>query len=508
MEYILKASGIQKSFGNVHALDDLHLEIGQGEIHCLAGENGCGKSTIIKIISGVYTPDGGTLELNGKTYTKLTPIEAINNGVQVIYQDFSVFPNLTVLENIAYNSELAGKRKLVNWQRMKETAQEALKKINLDIDLFRLVEDLSVAEKQLVAISRALLHNAKLIIMDEPTSALTRKEVSALFRIVSDLKKQGISILFVSHKLDEVFEICENITILRNGKNVFQGAVSELDEKKFSFYMTGREIQDEKFVPQNLSEEPLLEVKGLTLPDAFYDVNFSLRRGEILGISGLLGSGRTELALALFGMLQPQSGEIRLNGEIRHLRSVQDAMEAGIGYVPEDRLTEGLFLERSIESNITVSSLQALGNRMGVVDKKRYEEMVEQWVKMLSIATKDPMNAANTLSGGNQQRIVLAKWLARDPSVLILNGPTAGVDIGSKYDIHHILREFAKKGMGIIIISDDIPEVITNCSRILIMREGRITDEVDGAQADENWISERMIAETEEKGGGSHEVSD
>lgn len=490
---LLKAVAIQKSFAGVHALKGVNLEIAPGEIHCLAGENGCGKSTLIKIISGVYTPDAGHIEFGGQSYTRITPIDAINLGIQVIYQDFSIFPNLTVMENLAFNTELAAGRKLVSWKRLRKIAEEAVAKINFTVDLDARLGDLSVAEKQLVAISRALMFGAKLIIMDEPTTALTKKEVRSLFDIILSLKAQGIAILFVSHKLDEVFEISERFTIFRSGETVVSGSTKELDEKKFTYYMTGREFEDTPFVPGFLSDAPVLEARALTMRGHFADVSFHLNKGEILGITGLLDSGRTELALALFGARPVDSGDLKMHGRPIRLNKPADAIEAKIGYVPEDRLSEGLFLPRSIGENIVVSKLKALSGRLSVVNRRAREREIDKWVKQLSIKTPDPNNACLSLSGGNQQRVVLAKWLACAPDVLVLNGPTMGVDIGSKHDIHQILRALATEGMAVVIISDDLPEVLKNCSRVLVMKAGRVVAELDPRESDERALSQLMM---------------
>ena len=490
---LLKAVDIRKSFAGVHALKGVSLDIAPGEIHCLAGENGCGKSTLIKIISGVYTPDAGHIQFGGKTYTRISPIDAINLGIQVIYQDFSIFPNLTVMENLAFNTELAAGHKLVNWKRLRKIATDAIAQINFSVDLDEKLGDLSVAEKQLVAISRALMFGAKLIIMDEPTTALTKKEVKALFKIILDLKRQGIAILFVSHKLDEVFEISERFTIFRSGETVVSGTTSELDEKKFTYYMTGREFEDTPFTPAYRGQETVMRVKGLGLKGHFEDVSFDLGKGEILGITGLLDSGRSELALSLFGVRKADSGTIEVNGKPVALNSPVDAINAKIGYVPEDRLSEGLFLPRSIAENIVVSKLDRLSSRLGVVDSRARQQEIDRWVKELAIATPNAQNACQTLSGGNQQRVVLAKWLACEPDVLILNGPTVGVDIGSKHDIHKILQRLAGQGMAIIIISDDLPEVLGNCSRVLVMKSGGIVACLDPHEADERTLSEQMM---------------
>ncbi len=495
-ENVLTVKDVSKTFAGVHALKGIDLNIRQGEIHCLAGENGCGKSTLIKIISGVYTADSGTVAFGDKEYSRVTPLEAIENGVQVIYQDFSVFPNLTVMENLAINTELADRQKIVSWKRIRRIAEEAVAKINFKIDLDATVGSLSVADKQLVAICRALMSDAKLIIMDEPTTALTKREVDALFKVILDLKSRGISILFVSHKLEEVFEISDRFTIIRNGSIVATCLPEELDRKKFSYFMTGREFEETRFVPKGVSEDPILEVEGLGLKNGFQDINFSVHRGEILGITGLLGSGRTELALTLFGYYHADHGEIRINGKSANPRSIRQAIRQGIGYVPEDRLTEGLFLDQSIGDNIVISEIDSLITGFHTYDKKKKVAEENFWVDELKIATNNADNAASTLSGGNQQRIVLAKWLATKPDILILNGPTVGVDIGSKHDIHQILRRLAADGLAVIIISDDISEVIENCSRILLMKAGRIDAEIAPDRTTPAELAQMMTEET------------
>ena len=475
---VLAVRHVSKSFAGVRALVDIDLEIAPGEIHCLAGENGSGKSTLIKVISGVHTPEEGSVAIAGREYTHLTPSAAIDAGVRVIYQDFSVFPNLSVMENIALGSEVAAGRALVNRSRMREVAREAVAKIGFQVDLDELVGNLSVADKQLVAISRALMGDAKLIIMDEPTTALTKKEVCALFDIVADLQSRGIAIVVVSHKLEEVFEIAQRFTILRSGRKVITCPKEDLDRASFARHMTGRDFDEAPYRTGYIDADPVLEVREATVAGAFENASLSVRPGEILGITGLLGSGRTELALSLFGILPLDSGTVSVAGKDVTLRGVRDAIKAGIAYVPEDRLTEGLFLSRSIGDNITISEMDAFTHYLGFIDKEAIRAEEKRWVERLGVLTPDPDNAVNTLSGGNQQKVVLAKWLATKPSVLILNGPTVGVDIGSKFTIHSILRELAAQGMAIIIISDDIAEVLTNCSTIAIMRAGHLSEPI------------------------------
>ncbi len=492
-ENILKVTNIKKSFAGVRALKGVNLEIKKGEIHCLAGENGSGKSTLIKIISGVVERDSGEIEIDGVKYDNISPVEAIMKGIQVIYQDFSIFPNLTVMENLALNNELANKRKLVSWKRFRKIAEEAIAKIGYSVNLDEKVENLATADKQLIAICRALMNNAKLIIMDEPTTSLTKKEVESLFVIIKQLQAQGIAILFISHKLDEVFEISHRFSILRSGENIITSDTDQLNNESFTYYMTGRNFEVKHFEADLKEEAPLLEVKNLSSKYGYSNISFGLRRGEILGITGLLGSGRTELALSLFGALQADSGDIFIRGEKKNLHSIAEAIKNKIGYIPEDRLTEGLFLSQSIGKNIAISKINELSSSLGFLKKERIQEEINEWINQLSIATPDSKRAVQTLSGGNQQRVVLAKWLALDLDILILNGPTAGVDIGSKYDIHNILQKLARKGMGIIIISDDIPEVISSCNRLLIMKKGKVSDGVNAREITERELAEKII---------------
>ncbi|HHW13501.1 MAG TPA: sugar ABC transporter ATP-binding protein [Firmicutes bacterium] len=490
----LAVKDIRKSFAGVQALRGVSLAIDRGEIRCLVGENGCGKSTLIKVMAGVYVPDEGEIAINGKAHKRLTPMGAIREGIQVIYQDFSLFPNLTAAENIALNYQLSQGRRWVSWREIRRIAEEALAQIDVRIDLSANVEDLSVADKQLIAIARALLQNARLIIMDEPTTALTQREVRSLFRVVKNLQQKGISILFVSHKLNEVLEIADKVTVMRNGKVVADGDASEFDWAKLVYFMTGREIKESPYTPPPRAEktQSLLRVEGLGQKGSFADISFELYPGEILGITGLLGSGRTELAMALFGLRPADRGQVYIDGKPVRLRSVQEAIRNRIGYVPEDRLTEGLFLPQPIAKNIVASTVEKFLNRWKLLDGRKAGAEVDAWVKNLSIVTPSPLLPVQSLSGGNQQRVVLAKWLATAPRILILNGPTVGVDIGSKADIHATLRRLAQQGMGILIISDDIPELLQNCNRILLMRRGRIVEEFRPDQVSENELAQKL----------------
>ncbi|MCG8350723.1 MAG: sugar ABC transporter ATP-binding protein [Chloroflexales bacterium] len=492
---ILQLNNISKSFSGVQALQDVSLTIRRGEIHCLAGENGSGKSTLIKIIAGVVLPDSGEIIINGQTVRRLQPIDAIRAGIQIIYQDFALFPNLTVAENIALNHELAQNKRFVNWGEVRQVAQTALDQIKVRIDLDTTVDRISVAEKQLVAISRALLQQARLLILDEPTTALTHREVESLFQIIKGLQPRGIATLFVSHKLNEVFAISERISIIRNGRKVVDTAAQSYDQSEFVYSMTGRRFDEQRYNYQAAAADgpPLLRVERLSAPESFADISFELRAGEILGITGLLGSGRTELALALFGIRPATAGTISVHGKAARIASVQDAIRYGIGYVPEDRLTEGLFLSQSIARNIVVRTLDQLGGAPRLLSMSRLRQSVATWVQQLAIKTSSPELPVRTLSGGNQQRVVLAKWLAGAPRVLILNGPTVGVDVGSKHELHEIIKGLARDGMGLIVISDDIPELLQVCNRILLMRKGRLAEAFDRSHVTELELTAKLI---------------
>lgn len=491
----LRLTGISKSFAGVHALKNVDLVIERGRIHCLVGENGSGKSTLIKIIAGVYERDQGSIIINGKEVGHLSPIDAIRAGIQVIYQDFSLFPNLTVAENIALNKELRDGRRFVNWRHVHSIAADSLAQIEVNIPLGVTVGEVSVANKQLIAIAKALRQNAQLIIMDEPTSALTEREIRVLFSVIRKLQeRQGIAFLFVSHKLDEVLEISETTIVIRNGKTVSVGKRNEYDSARLVFEMTGHSITEKSYdFKADLNQPPLIRIEHLNVDNLLKDINFELRAGEIVGVTGLLGSGRTELALALYGMLPIASGQIYIEEQPVTIRSNRDAIAYGIGYVPEDRLTEGLFLEQSIARNVVVRTIEGLQGALGLTDPQKITHQVHQWVDALRIKTSDPALPVKTLSGGNQQRVVLAKWLASKPKLMILNGPTVGVDVGSKDELHGLMKKLAGDGMGLLVISDDIPELLQTCNRILLMRHGHIVEEITANQTNEDELSSRLI---------------
>uniref|UniRef100_UPI004049B2BA sugar ABC transporter ATP-binding protein n=1 Tax=Candidatus Planktophila sp. TaxID=2175601 RepID=UPI004049B2BA len=484
---------IVKSFGGAKALAGVSLSVKGGEVHCIAGENGSGKSTLIKIMSGVHAPDSGLIRLGDKTFNALSPREAVREGVQVIFQDFSLLPNLTVAENIALPTYISKNSRFLSKKESKEIAQTALELIGIDIDINAPVAEISIASKQLIAIARATNLGVKMLFMDEPTTALTRKEIKRLFEVVEQIKARGVATVFVSHKIDEIQEICNTISILRNGELVADGLMKDYKREAISEAMTGLNISESRIAPPlKPSSTKVIEVKKLTTKPTFSDVSFSIAPGEILGITGLLGSGRTELAEAIFGQYPVDSGEIIVEGKSVRLNSSSAAIKAGIGYVPPDRLTQGLFLDQSIVRNLVAVGIDRHRGRGGILAKSRLYEEGERWIKDLRIKTKNSQNPVTSLSGGNQQRVVLAKWLAMNPHLMILNGPTVGVDIGSKREILEIIRDRAQEGMAFLVVSDDIPELIQICHRVLVIKNGHVSKEFNESELDENVLYKEL----------------
>jgi len=491
----LRLTRVSKRFGGVLALDHVDWDVLPGEVHCLVGENGCGKSTLIKIVAGVHPPEPGSgVEIAGHDVLPLTPSAAHALGIQVIFQDLSLFPNLSVAENIGINLTLSGLARPTRFAEMRRIARAALERLGYHLPLDARVADLPVSERQIVAICRGLAAEAKLVFMDEPTASLTRAEVNRLLAIVARLKAQGIAVVFVSHKLDEVVEIAERVTVMRDGRKVGTFAVAEVNEHRIASLMTGLDISTRVVARDMGAAGPLLDVRNLTRAGEFSDVSFTLRRGEVLGITGLLGAGRTELALALFGMTRPESGTIAVAGHEVKLRSNQDATRAGIAYVSEDRLNLGLNLRQSIEDNIVLAVLDRLRGAFGLLSAAKRKRTANAWVNRLNIKIPGLDRAVATLSGGNQQRVVLAKWLATEPKVLILDSPTVGVDIKNKQGIYEVVRELAESGVGILLISDEVGEIFATCDRVLHMRAGRIVEEAVPGAVSEDALKERIYA--------------
>ncbi len=477
-KYVLELRGVSKSYPGVQALRDVSLAVRNGEIHCLVGENGSGKSTLIRCISGVEAPDTGQIVIGGKAYAHLSARQTMTEGIQVIYQDLSLFPDLSVAENIAFTWSTEHARGFVTASRWREVARRVLDRLQLDLDLDETVQNLSMSQKQIVAIARAMVLDARLLILDEPTTALTKREIDTLLSIILDLKRQNVATIFVSHKLDEVFRVADNITVLRDGQKIGDFEARELDERKLSYYMTGRHIMYRTFEPSSRDGEKLLEVRHLTRAPHFQDVSFDIREGEIVGLTGPLGAGRTELALALFGLNWPQSGQIVFRGQPVRIHSPRKARDLGIALLPEDRRSQGLFATHAIVDNLIAAILDKLRSFF-VLRRRALRSTGAEWFANLRIKAPSMETPSQALSGGNQQRVVLGKWLAARPGLFIMDSPTVGIDVGSKSEIHEKMQDLAAEGMGILLISDEIPEVYHNSNRVMIMRDGRIVRIVD-----------------------------
>ena len=494
----LRLSHITKEFTGVQALKGVDLTVYPGEIHCLAGENGCGKSTLIKIVSGVKKPTSGKIFFEGTEVKNLTPIDAIHKGVQVIYQDFAVFPNLTVAENIVMNRNLMENRKFINWKDSRELALKAMGMIGADMDTDIPVERLSISNKQMVAICRAIINDAKLLILDEPTTALNECEVKMLYDVLRYLKNDGMAIVIVNHKLEEIYEIADTLTILRNGENVASGSINDFDRSRFIECMTGRKLVDKKYDPPETDDDVICDVQNLCRKGSFENVSFTLQKGDVLGITGLLGSGRGEIGDTLFGIIPPTSGTIKLRGKELKIRSISDAVANKIAYVPEDRLTQGLFLSRSIRDNTVAASISDYMVH-GRLDLQKMDQVTADWIKKIGCVASAVETPIKTLSGGNAQKMVIAKWLNTHPDLIILNGPTVGVDVGAKADIHAILHDLAAQGMGVIIITDDLSELYYNCNKLIIMKNGKSSGVFNVTDIRESDISAMMSSVTEEE---------
>jgi simple sugar transport system ATP-binding protein len=479
----IRIAHVSKVFGGIHALQDVAFEVAAGEVHCLAGENGCGKSTLIKIITGVYTPEpGAEIALFGKEVTAITPEIARRAGIAVIWQDLALFPEMSVAENIAFETLLGDRPRAVSHANIHRVAAAALRRLGVSLRLDDRLRSLPIAERQIVAIARALAQDARLIFMDEPTASLTQSETDALLAIVRTLADSGVSIVFVSHRLAEVLEIASRVTVLRDGRLVGVYPTAGMTQSHLTELMTGKTFDTGIAAQDRSGASPVLQVQGLTRAGEFHDITLTIRRGEVLGLTGLIGAGRTELGQCLFGMTRPDAGTMTLNGRRLTLRSNRDAVAAGIAYVSEDRLSLGLIQPQSIADNTVLTVLLRISAANGLLSQTAKDRMVAHWIGELAIKVGRADDAVSTLSGGNQQRVVLAKWLATEPKLLILDSPTVGVDVGARAGIFRIVRDLAAKGLAILMISDEVPEVYLNADRVLHMAGGRIIGEHDPRQ--------------------------
>ncbi len=484
---------ISKVFGGLRALDDVSFEVRQGEVHCLAGENGSGKSTLIKIIAGVYTPESGArMEYFGKAEATTSPSVARAHGIAVIWQDLALFPEMSVAENIAFETLVGGAPRLISYRALREKAAAALARLGVDLDLEARLNTLPIAARQLVAIARALVSDARLIFMDEPTASLTQSETDALLEVVRTLSARGVAVVFVSHRLAEVLEISSRVTVLRDGRLVGVYQTEGMSQSRLTELMTGKSFDTVVNAQDKSHHRPVLEVERLTRKGEYEDVSLTIRAGEVVGLTGLIGAGRTELGHTLFGMTRADSGTIRLDGRPLALRSNRDAVAAGIAYVSEDRLALGLVQPQSIADNMVISVLPRISASNGLISRGRKRDLVGKWLQSLAVKIGRPEDAVSTLSGGNQQRVVLAKWLATEPKVLVLDAPTVGVDVGARAGIFAIVRQLAEQGLAILLISDEVPEVYFNADRVLHMAAGRIVREYDPRQIDLRAMEEAV----------------
>jgi ribose transport system ATP-binding protein len=477
-DYILEFSGINKTFPGVKALDDVSFKVRRGDVHALVGENGAGKSTLLKILNGNYSKDSGKIIIDLKEVEIPDPVKAREKGISIIFQELNLIPHLSVAENI-YLGRLhaAGNGgKIIDWKGLNRASAEILKKIGYDINPRALTEGLSVAEKQMVEIAKALSFDSKIILMDEPSATLTQNELQKLFAVIKDLKSKGVTVIYISHRLEEIFEICSTVTVMRDGKVVDTTSVTETTKNDIIKKMVGREVSATYPRRQVKIGEEVMKVKQLS-SEKVKDISFSLNRGEILGVAGLVGAGRTEMVRALFGVDYTTKSEIYINGKRVRINSPAEAMKNGMAYLTEDRKSEGLILEFTVRQNISMASIKKLIHKV-FVNKRKEVELAYYYIENLSIKTPSIEQKVLNLSGGNQQKIVIGKWLGTDADIFIMDEPTRGIDVGSKHEIYELMNRFVNEGKGIIFISSELPEIIGMSDRVLVMRDGRIKAEL------------------------------
>ena len=487
-EFVLQMCNVTKRFPGVLALNNVSFDLRPREVHCLLGENGAGKSTLMKILAGAQPMDSGEILLSGTPVTIQSPHHAQELGISMIYQEFNLSPYLSVAENIFLGREpRIGNSPFINWKKMYRDAEEILTRIRVQLDVRKPVNECSVAQQQMVEIAKAISFNARIIVMDEPSATLTDHELRALFDLINTLRRQEIGIIYISHRLEEIFEIGDRVTVMRDGEYVGTQKACDLTREDIIRMMVGRELKDE--FPKELFERgpEIIRASKLTRQGVFKDISFAINRGEIVGLTGLVGAGRTEVVRALFGADHLDSGEIWLNGNSIKVRSPQDAIRQGIGLLTEDRKGQGLVLGMSIRENTTLANLKELVKGL-FIDSRKERAVTEKYIKELQIKTPSAEQLAQNLSGGNQQKVVLAKWLFTDSKVLIFDEPTRGIDVGAKVEIYKLMNELARKGVAILMISSELPEVLGMCDRILVMHEGRIAGELARGEATQEAI--------------------
>lgn len=490
-EHILEVKNLNKTYSGIQVLHDVSFDLRRGEAHALVGENGAGKSTLIKIMAGVVEPDAGSeIYWDGELISKMTAAKSIELGLSVIYQDISMFPNLSIGENICKGMFHGA---FVDFKKIRETAQKALDLMGVTLDLNQKLGEISVGKQQLVAIARAITFDSRVIVMDEPTAALSSSEVRMLYRIIETLKSHGVSIIYISHKLEEVFTVADRITVLRDGYQIATDEAKNFTNESLINMMVGREL---RFIPmrneKGASDEVLFEVRHLVNTPMVNDVSFKVYKNEVLGVTGLVGAGRSEMAQTIFGLMKPEHGELYVHGEKVTVRDASDAIRKGICYLPEDRRTQGLFMQQSMTWNITAVTLEKQ-RKSGLLNGKLEQKTCRNYIDAVSIRPALPDLHAQNLSGGNAQKVLFSRWMNADPKVLIVDEPTAGVDVGAKAEIHRLLRNMVDKGVAVILISSDLSEVFAVSDRILVMREGRIVDEVATNEATQEGILEKGL---------------
>ena len=505
-EILLKIRDLEKTFPGVRALKGVKLTVNKGEVHALMGENGAGKSTLIKVLTGIYQKNGGTICFDGEEIDCRTPMEANDKGISTIYQELNLVLFQTVYENLFLGREPRDKFGRVDRKAMIAEADRILNDLGIDVDVSVPLSRYPTAIQQMVAIARAVSINAKLVIMDEPTSSLDSQEVQVLFRIIRQLKSQGISVIFISHKLDEIFEICDRLTVFKDGEYVGDYDIKDLNQFKLISLMVGKDtvtLERKKEGYDFADATPIVNMKNIRQGMRLNGLDVEIRQGEVVGLAGLLGSGRTELAQVLFGTSMPDSGEVFWWGEPANIHSPSDAIKKGMGFCTEDRKVEGIVPHLSVKENMTIALLPKL-NRFGFVKFKEQDEIVRHYIERLKIKTPTPEQQICNLSGGNQQKVLLARWMCMNPKLIILDEPTRGIDVGAKAEIEDLIQELSKSGISILMISSEIAELERNCDRIIVMREGKVTRELVDKEIHQDKIME-AIAKGSESEGRLHE---
>ncbi len=493
-EFILEMLDIVKTFPGVKALDHARLQIKKGEVHALIGENGAGKSTLMKILLGIYRTDGGTVVYKGRQVDFRVPYDALTAGISMIHQEISLIPTVDVAENIWIGRESDfSKGGIINSKKRLEKAQELLDELGIEIDPRKIVRDLSVANMQLVEIARAVSYNSDIIIMDEPTSSLSDSEISILYKIIQDLSAKGTAIIFISHKLEEIFEVCSRVTVMRDGQFISVHNTSDITQDELVAKIAGREIKDLFPKLETTPGEVALQIKGLSSGKKFQDISLNVRKGEILGLCGLVGAGRTEVMRAVFGIDPYDSGEIIIDGVPAKIHSPKDAIRYGLAMVTEDRRQSGIIAGLAVKANISLAYLSSICNKLTFIGKKREDEDAKMCQNKLSIRAASLNQTIGSLSGGNQQKAIIARWLLTNPKVLILDEPTRGIDVGSKSEIHRLISELAAEGMAVVMISSEMPEILGMSDRIIVMREGSIMGEFNRTDADQETLIKRAF---------------